>query len=492
MLIPAKFRAAQEGDSVVVIGSGIAGITAAYELQRAGLQVTVVERRSAAALETSAANAGTLNFTANTLFASPGTVKAAFTAFWRDVTGKKASPSGTKPATSTQQANGSNGNAAAADDDDDQGREEAQPIRMIEELVEEFRFMFFERKLLFDVHFWKWAVNFLALAMTHAGERRAFLDSLVDHALGALQETRHSLHVHFNYRDSGSLYVYTDADTYHERAREGLLAGRGHEAMTAAKAKTLEPSLRAHNFVGTIFHRFDALGDCQLFCQEVADRLEARGARFLYERAATDVVVGDDGRAVAVQVYDTNSGVTERVPCDHVVVCCASESATPLATTGMAWLPILPVRGYTITGRANPDPTKCPANYILFDKPFLVCATRLGDRIRFASYAEITRALEPKEERVTDLTQLVQRLFPEAFHPEHPDVRTWMGRRPTSSDALPIVSQTHVPNVFLHTGHGSDGWRFSHATARALSALMLGRESPLDPSFLSLDRFWLL
>ena len=45
---------------IVVIGAGIIGVTTAYFLRRDGHDVTVVERRSGVAQETSFANAGVL------------------------------------------------------------------------------------------------------------------------------------------------------------------------------------------------------------------------------------------------------------------------------------------------------------------------------------------------------------------------------------------------------------------------------------------------
>ena len=43
---------------VVVLGSGVVGVTSAWYLSRAGHQVTVIDRQPAAGMETSFANAG--------------------------------------------------------------------------------------------------------------------------------------------------------------------------------------------------------------------------------------------------------------------------------------------------------------------------------------------------------------------------------------------------------------------------------------------------
>ena len=43
---------------VIVLGAGIIGVTSAYQLAKAGHEVTVVDRQPGPALETSFANAG--------------------------------------------------------------------------------------------------------------------------------------------------------------------------------------------------------------------------------------------------------------------------------------------------------------------------------------------------------------------------------------------------------------------------------------------------
>ncbi|RYI97446.1 MAG: FAD-dependent oxidoreductase, partial [Acetobacteraceae bacterium] len=43
---------------VVILGSGVVGVTSAWYLARAGHEVTVLDRQPAAGLETSFANAG--------------------------------------------------------------------------------------------------------------------------------------------------------------------------------------------------------------------------------------------------------------------------------------------------------------------------------------------------------------------------------------------------------------------------------------------------
>jgi len=57
---------------VVVLGAGIVGVTSAYQLAKAGHEVTVVDRQQGPALETSFANAGEVSFGYCSPWAAPG------------------------------------------------------------------------------------------------------------------------------------------------------------------------------------------------------------------------------------------------------------------------------------------------------------------------------------------------------------------------------------------------------------------------------------
>lgn len=57
---------------VIVLGGGVIGVTTAYYLARAGAEVTLVDRQSGPAEETSFANAGQVSPGYSTPWAAPG------------------------------------------------------------------------------------------------------------------------------------------------------------------------------------------------------------------------------------------------------------------------------------------------------------------------------------------------------------------------------------------------------------------------------------
>lgn len=500
------FVPAKPGQKVVILGAGIAGLTAAYELADAGLEVVVVDRRNAVALETSAANAGTLNYKARTVVASPDTLLFAFKKLWHVVFGGKhhyqrfiLSRLNSDKTIGEQEHKPGN---IASDSMSSVNQDKSLEVTTVNEdstnqsedqhnILKNFKYFFFERQLLVSLDFWKWAGNFLLMALTRPDERRHFVDCLTEESLAVFEQTRARTRAKFDFRRAGSLYIYAEEDSFHQHAREALLAGDGAAAVTPAKAKEMEPSLSSFTFAGAIYGQFDGVGNCQQFCKAMEVYLSRKGVSFTFGHAATDVILDQNGKACAISITDQHTGSTKELSCDYVVVSCACESFIPLKTSGLSWLPIIPVRGYSLSGLANVNPNQCPSNYLLFEHPIEMAVTRLGNQIRFSSYAEITTALEPVEERMKDLITLIDQLFPEAFQ-DKTAVISWVGRRPMTADALPIVSVTHLPNVLLHTGHGADGWRWSHATARHLRNIMFGQKNSLSHHYLSLSRFWLL
>ena len=57
---------------IVILGSGVIGVTSAYYLSQAGHEVTVIERHEAAALDTSFGNAGQISPGYASPWAAPG------------------------------------------------------------------------------------------------------------------------------------------------------------------------------------------------------------------------------------------------------------------------------------------------------------------------------------------------------------------------------------------------------------------------------------
>jgi D-amino-acid dehydrogenase len=331
--------------------------------------------------------------------------------------------------------------------------------------------------------------------------RRGFINALVRFSLDKLAETvEREPQIEFNFRQRGSMAVFFDEDEF-TKARANLVPERD-EVLSRAEALTLEPALARLRFAGAIRHSRDRVGDCRGYALGLSEACVRMGVTFLFGHTVESLETSG-GRVVAVRASappaprllenDLLAPATAvEMPCSFVVVCCGADSAGPLRSAGWDWLPLMPVRGYSLTGTVNKsNASSVPREYILLERPLHVLTTRFGDKLRFASHAEITQAIEPTQQRLQDLQEVVDSLFPGAFDPSEEPV-AWVGRRPVTSDSLPITGLGHLPNLLLNCGHGSNGWRLSHGTACLVAQMLAGEPVPVSLHYLSLRRFlWL-
>jgi len=67
--------------------------------------------------------------------------------------------------------------------------------------------------------------------------------------------------------------------------------------------------------------------------------------------------------------------------------------------------------------------------------------------------------------------------------------QSWAGLRPGTPDNLPIIGPTHIPRMFVATGHFRNGILLAPITAQIMADLIHGRPSSQDIRAFSPDRF---
>jgi D-amino-acid dehydrogenase len=147
---------------------------------------------------------------------------------------------------------------------------------------------------------------------------------------------------------------------------------------------------------------------------------------------------------------------------------------------------VYPVKGYSITANIV-DGERAPVSTLL-DESYKVAITRLGDRIRVGGMAEVAGFDDrmPPQRRNT-LEHSLDSLFPGGG-----DLRSatfWSGLRPMTPDGTPVVGKTHVPNLFVNTGHGTLGWTMACGSARVVSDLVSGTSPEIETGDLSVQRY---
>lgn len=411
---------------VLVIGAGLAGVTSAWYLRQAGFEVTLVERRPEAALETSFANGGQISISHPEPWANPsapGTVLR-----WL-------------------------------------GREDAPLL---------FR-------LRADLSQWRWGVAFLRECLPgRARANTAAIASLAAYSREQLVSLRQDLGLEYDQQTRGILHLFFETrELAQARARLPLLHRHGipAELCDPLRCLELEPALAplAHRLAGGLHGHHDESGDAHRFTVALAAHSQAAGVRMLWNTRVDGVeTLGGKASGVTVRDGDGRSGLLQA---DRYVLC-AGPASPILARSWGQRLPIYPVKGYSITVPVA-DPAWAP-HLSLTDESRRVVCSRLGNRLRVAGTAELNGYdLSPNPARSGTLARWLDDNFPGAADTRQAE--HWCGLRPATPSNLPIIGASLLPNLYFNTGHGTLGWTLACGSAAALADLLAGR-GPL-PAF---------
>ncbi len=415
---------------IVVLGGGVIGVTTAFYLAKAGHEVTLIERRSGPALETSFANAGEI---------SPG-----YASPW-----------------------------AAPD----------VPAKALKWLFMEHAPLIL--KLGPSPSMLTWLLRMLLNCTPRAYARnKGRMLRLATYSRDQLIALRAETGISYDERSLGTLQLFRTSRQLDKVAKDVEVltrAGVPCEVLDRKGCVQAEPGLAhsAETVVGGLRLPGDETGDCFKFTTSLAQLARGMGITFRFNESIKDLIAAPGG---AVEAVRTDRGV---VGADAFVVALGSYSAGVLKRVGLD-VPVYPVKGYSITAPiGNAD--AAPVSTVL-DESFKIAITRLGDRVRVGGMAEVSGfSTALPERRRRSLEHSVSGLFPGAA-----DLRSasyWSGLRPMTPDGTPIVGPTPYSNLFLNTGHGTLGWTMACGSARVLADLMSGKQPEIPHEDLSVRRY---
>ncbi|WP_142848507.1 D-amino acid dehydrogenase [Telmatospirillum sp. J64-1] len=415
----------------LVMGAGVVGVTAAWYLARSGYDVTVIERREGAGLETSFANGGQVSPCHAEPWANPGTPRKMLK--WL-------------------------------------GKPDAPLVA---------------RWTRWDPALWRWGISFLAnctAARTEINTERTLRVAL--YSRQCLSELREETGIQYDQSLLGILHIYRDEAEFEgarhaaeTMARYGLV----RQVKTPAQCLDIEPALRTvgNQLAGGIFTPQDESGDAHLFTTRLAGMAAEAGVTFSWNTS----IQGFEREGDRLSAVVTDKG---RFTADAYVLALASYSPLLARQLGLR-LPIYPAKGYSITAPLDPDRHIAPRVSITDDENKLVFS-RLGNRLRAAGTAEMAGwDASLTEIRAQTVLRKTRELFPQGA--EYDRTEFWAGLRAVTPDSVPILGATPVRNLWLNTGHGTLGWTMACGAGRLLADLIAGRKPDIDPGGLGLDRF---
>ena len=405
---------------VVVLGAGLAGLTTAWYLADDGHEVTVVDRETAVATQSSHANGGII--AASRAFPWPGPqMKPVFLkAFFRN----------------------------------------DQALRV---------------RLRVDPAFWAWGLRFLVNCS--AARYAQILEAkmrLVQYSQQQLDALVRKHGIDYGRLRNGVLYVHRSEVTLEaawQRAQTVIARGIVVERLDASQLRAREPAFAASvaPLAGALYAPQDEAGDSARFCRALETRLRSRGAEF---RLGCEVR-GLDISETRVKAVHTSRG---SVAGDAFV--CALGVMTPALQRSLGGAPsVYPVKGYSITlpiTRREAAP-----RHAGIDEGRLMSWCPMGGALRVtggAEFAGYTRSYQPADfRRLIDATE---NLFPGAVDATRADARVC--QRPMTPESTPRFGAGQHENLVFNVGLGHMGWAMAAGAGRITADLVGGRTPGID------------
>lgn len=414
---------------VLILGSGVIGVTSAYYLARAGHEVTVVDRQPEPALETSFANAGEVSPGYSSPWAGPGV-----------------------------------------------------PVKAVKWLLMKYGPLVIRPKL--DPVMWVWLLKMLRnCTSARYAVNKSRMIPIAEYSRDCLRDLRRDIGIQYDERAQGTLQLFryqAQLDGTGEDIAVLKQYGVPFEVLSREGCIAVEPALAGvkEKFAGGLRLPQDETGDCHMFTQALAKHAEALGVRFMFN-TGIDRIAADGARVSGVV---TSAGLLQA---DAYVLALGSWSSRLVAPLGIS-LPVYPVKGYSITVPIK-DASGAPESTVM-DESYKVAITRLGNRIRVGGTAEISGySSKLYDARRATLDHSLTDLFPRGG--DLAKATFWSGLRPMTPDGPPVIGPTQYANLHLNTGHGTLGWTMSCGSGRVLADMLSGKKPEVDVSALNVDRY---
>ncbi|WP_285412012.1 D-amino acid dehydrogenase [Variovorax sp. efr-133-TYG-130] len=396
---------------VCVLGAGIVGLATAWQLERQGHQVTVIDSATPGA-GASGGNGAQLSYSYVQPLADPS--------IWKQLPKLLLSPT--------------------------------SPLKLRPQL---------------DPLQWRWGMAFLAACNAQTSQRTtAQLLALAAESRAGFEAMRADITPDCDFSATGKLVLYaSEASLAGARAQLELQRAMGSEQrlVTPDECVAIEPALAGYRarMAGAVYTPSECAADCLKVCAELMRALSARGVRFML---GTDVhgFARNGERVAAVR---TSDGDVEA----EAFVMALGTASHRLGRLLDAYLPVYPLKGYSITVDVDPAPGAAPRVNVT-DSARKVVFARIGSRLRVAGMAELVgHDARIPATRIEALEAATRALFPQAsrFEALHP----WTGMRPATPTGLPIIGRldSAPSNMLFNTGHGALGFTLAFGSAQRIA-----------------------
>ncbi|AWD32503.1 D-amino acid dehydrogenase 1 [Candidatus Kinetoplastibacterium sorsogonicusi] len=414
---------------ITVLGSGIQGICSAWWLTKLGHEVTVIDKCSSAALETSFANGGQISVS----YAEPWS-------HYKNI------------------------------------------YKIVKWLFQSDSPLSFKAKL--DINQWKWIFSFFKECLPSNFEHNlSSMIKLAHYSKITLDELNNELDINYQKSKCGIIRLYSNQNDL-EQAKKFIKImnslGVNREIISKEHILNLEPNLKSYIncIIGGDYTSSDESGNAFLFTKNLAELCKQNGCKFLYNTNINQLIIKNNKVEKIELIKD--DGYYDYIYSDAYVVALGSYSSILLRPIGINYN-IYPVKGYSATFNIVND--QLAPKISLIDNNNKLVISRLNDKLRIAGFVELSgysRSLNMKKCQM--ITNLANKFFPDAL--DIKKVHYWAGLRPATPSGVPYIGKTKFCNLYINSGHGPLGWTMGIGSSKALADIINGNKPVIDFPFL--------
>lgn len=288
-------------------------------------------------------------------------------------------------------------------------------------------------------------------------------------------------------RSTGQMTIYTDAQSFRgriERAPHWSELGCEDRLLSADEATGMEPSLQlmGGRLAGATYSPDDPARDPSQFAAGIVFLCRAAGVRFMMKHTVVSLKERN-GRIDHVELLDPQ-GERVFVSAQSYVLALGASSVLHGEHLGID-MPLNFVREYVVTLPIK-DLSTAP-RLSLHDRQGKLRIRRLenagGHHLRISSTVRVNddEENEPDSDRFDAILRRVETLFPGVVDISRASLETAM--HAVSSNRLPMIGKTRLPNLFLNTAPGTPSWTNALGAGKSIARIVSGLRPELDFAF---------
>ncbi len=402
---------------IAIVGGGLAGVSTAYFLARAGFEVAVLERRANVAEEATYGNSGLLSPCAAQPLVLPGILKTGWSNLFRN-----------------------------------------EPPILVKSGLSPSRWRWV-RKSRRDYQDY-FSLNKQRLTRL-AAYGQMLTQHLQEHYVLEQENSQGLLHLFRQQADADRSAAIQDGLQQFELPRQQV---QGEEI------QRIEPAFQSTlPLAGAMYYPNDTAGNCVLFVKQLRAIAQSLGVQFHFSQTVKAIRPEIGGR-IAIDIDEQTLSV------DSVVLAAGMQNLPLLKPLGMT-LPLCALQSYNAMAAVK-NPDEAP-NTVLFDESYKIAIARVGNRIRVSGLLGfLPRTNQPHAKAINSLLKVANEYYPNAAN--FNTANFWSNTFALQPNGMPLVGATTHGNIFINTGHGAHGWAAAVGSAKLLADAIAGRDSEIN------------